>query len=292
MRSSGLIRNIIIALCMLGFAVPMFALTAVVLLNDNTTVTGVIISVTENELLIDPDGPVSMRRVTGSDASYFEVVELGKIFTFPINTQVLSPKVVKPSSSSKSSALWKVPTLYFAPSIGLGGGFHGSKDIDELFTSGLSPLTVEACIGLRAGYRNMLQVEYRFSGRTATVAEDVSMSIGSSQILFKVNPLSFGEDGKNSDTGIFLELGLGSSDSMLDDYNDGWRDGTLTTYGLEIFWMDMGKCLLGVTGGIEYERLKYKILDLGEYGNYSYPTSIGYLRFMFNFYAGFDLGLK
>jgi len=292
MRTGLLIRNILLTICMIGFVLPVLGLTAVVLLNDNTTVTGIILSVTASELLIDPDGPVTMRRITATDASYFEVPELGKIFTFPINTEVLSPKMIKPTRAVGKSGLWKVPTVYIGPSIGLGGGFHGSDDIDELFEGGLSPITVELNLGLRAGYRNMLQMEYRASGRTATVAEDVSMLQSSSQVLFKLNPFSFSESGRNDDVGMFLLFGVGSSSGMLDDYEDGFRDGSLSTFGLEVFWMDMGKCLIGVSGSMEYETLKYKVLDLGDYGNYSYDTSIGYLRFMFNFYAALDLGLK
>jgi hypothetical protein len=295
MKSTGLIRGIFLTFLMTCLTLPMLALTAVVLLHDNTTVTGTIISATADELLIDPDGPVSLRRITSADASYFEVVELSKVFTFPINTSVLSPKTIRPAGSSGAkSALWKVPTLYFAPSIGLGGGFHGSSDIDELFDPGLTPLTVEANLGLRAGYRNIFQLEYRLSSRTATIAETVNMGISSSQVLFKLNPLSFGESGRNSDTGLFLVFGLGSSSSMLDDVNDGYRNGSLKTFGLEYFWVDNGKCLLGFSGSLEYESLKYTILDLDYFDIYygTWDTSIGYLRFMINFYAGFDLGLK
>ncbi len=291
MRLTNYIRASLLIILLLAVTLPMLALTAVVLLHDNSTINGAILSATADELLIDPDGPVSMRRITAADASYFEVVELAKIFTFPINTDVLNQKAIRPKTSTLAgSTLWKVPTLYIAPSIGLGGGLQGSSDIDELFETGMSPESLEANLGLRVGYRNLVQLELRASARTATVS-DVDMSMGSSQVLFKINPLGFGEDGKDDDNGLFFLVGFGSSDAMLDAYEDGFRDGSLSTFGLEYFWIDKSKCVLGVSGSLEYEMLKYKVFDLGDYGSYYLDTSIGYFRCMVNFYAGFDLGL-
>jgi hypothetical protein len=272
-------------------------LTAIINMNDGSLLSGRVLNVGENMIMIDPVGPVTLRNVTNSDAQSFKIQELDRTFTFPIPKDVLKSNLLGKAKKKLNSGSnkWKNPGLYVSGGLGLGVDFPNSKDINELFAPAkLTSFNLDLSANMRIGYRNNAQLEYRASVRDGSIIYDdeidISMSLSSGQVFFKINPFSFSKENENN-YGFFLEYGIGNSHGFLDEYNDGFRDGNINTYGLEFILFDQGTYLLCASMGIEYERIKYKYLDLGD-SSYTLDTSLNCLKFLVHVNFGFNLGVK
>lgn len=99
--------------------------------------------------------------------------------------------------------------------------------------------------GARFGIRNILQIEYRWEsqshhnfGADLGPGEEIEMEIKPKNLwLAKINPLFFLQKGALT---TFLYYGQTSGVEYLDMIGDGWRDGGMKVYGLEVMGLLKG----------------------------------------------------
>ncbi len=188
--------------------------------------------------------------------------------------------------------------IYVAFGVGIGFDIQGSSDFDDLldpYTFGL--FGFDRSLQIKVGFKEFLQAEYRWSWRSGSfmdnedylISEETStidMHHSSKQILLKVNPFAFpgGNDWINK---TYLVYGFGESKGFLDDAGDGFKDGKVTTYGVEVIPIESTNFLVLGSFGIEFETVDYKYFLLENFGgNYEYPTSAWCLKFLFSVGVG------
>jgi len=142
---------------------------------------------------------------------------------------------------------------------GIGIGFFQSSDIENVLP-GLTIINVGFPISgvLRAGYSNIIQVEYRklFAGadhtmetenQFSTTQIEIDTEFDQDDILFKINPLVGGYHSDRSP--FFIVLGMGNVEYK-DDLGDGF-EGNSKTIGVE--WASFkNKSRFLTTYGLKY----------------------------------------
>jgi hypothetical protein len=133
--------------------------------------------------------------------------------------------------------------------------------------------------GARFGIRNILQFEYRWEGKSnhnfgadLGPGEEIEMEIKPKKLwLAKINPLFFLQKGPLT---TFLYYGQTSGVEYLDNTGNGWRDGDMKVYGLELMGL-----LKGFEAGVHVE---YR--DIGFHGllvngeNVAYETKANQIK--------------
>jgi hypothetical protein len=122
--------------------------------------------------------------------------------------------------------------------------------------------------GLRAGFRNIVQIEYRMD---ISYLHDLTMPTGETNhemtntspktYLAKFNPLFWtGDPG----TAWFLVFGLGRDVKYYDKNENGWKKGDMTVLGLEY---DKISRNLEAGASLEYRTVTYNQFDLPDFGS-------------------------
>lgn len=202
---------------------------------------------------------------------------------------------ILPSSVSKLNP----PTgIYLAFGFGIGSVIQGSSDFDDLldpYTFGL--FGFDRSLQIKVGYKEYLQTEYRWSWRNGSFnytddylisgeTSTIEMHHSSEQIFIKVNPFAFA-DGNSLINKTYLVYGFGESKGFLDDVDDGFKDGEVTSYGVEMIPIESKDFLFLGSFGIEYETVDYKYFYLEDFGGaYNHPSSAWCSKFLFSVGVG------
>jgi hypothetical protein len=156
------------------------------------------------------------------------------------------------------------PVIYLHISGGLGFDLMSCPEINDLVTplkGGGLGLNLSA--GLRIGFRNIAQLEYRtdagYLHDFLTPEDDANIEMmhkAPQSLLVKFNPL-FGKG--DPGTAWFLVYGVGRNAKYYDKNDHGWKNGDVTVYGLEF---DKISRTLEVGIGLEYRTVTYGRIDM------------------------------
>lgn len=145
-------------------------------------------------------------------------------------------------------------------------------------------------LGLRVGFRNILQLEYRADYGGApdlyiSKNDDIQMKKSNPKVfLVRLNPVFWLM--KNPFLGLFLVYGEGKDGRYLDQYGYGWRNGDMKIYGLEgqiIFkWISCGI-------GFDYRDWTYSRLTLYGMKSLSIPFQASSWQIFISLGAGFGI---
>ena len=162
-----------------------------------------------------------------------------------------------------------------APAPGIYLHITGSLGLDYMSCPGINDLVtplkggglgLNLSAGLRLGFRNIVQLEYRLDSSYLhdflEPANDANIEMTNktpTTLLVKFNPLFANSDPK---TAWFLVFGVGRNAKYVDKNDDGWKKGDMTVYGLE--YDKITRSLeLGVS--VEYRTVTYGQLEMPAY---------------------------
>lgn len=194
----------------------------------------------------------------------------------------------------------QVEYFYVHGEIGLGFDVYNSSDIEALFAEDLKVNSIGFPFhyGIRGGFRNIAQIEYRKYSTSAhnigtggfvngqIVGVSVPMKLKATDILFKVNPFFWGwkkpTNGRPAKC-LFLIVGKGDM-TYRDNINEGF-DGSGIIYGLE--WAGISKYVsFGI--GATYQNITY---DKARLFATNFTSDLKASRFMMYMSLGLGYGM-
>ncbi|MCB5247878.1 MAG: hypothetical protein PHD87_04205 [Candidatus Cloacimonetes bacterium] len=236
--------------------------------------------------------------------SFFHESDRQELFIFPLSGEELMR--VKTKMQYLDRDYIQNVGLYITVGFGSGQGFQSSYDINEFFDipgvefgRGVWHWDLVGCFG----YRNIAQVEGRFSYRNSRMKYEGETVVGmrhtSWQAMARINPNITNWGFRRKPFDVYLVYGIGRSPGyMIPELDAGFVDGKVNTYGLYIGGpsaelideVNTGNSFLILLGGfsLEYEKVTYRKIDYsdGGIGDLAKPISVGCLKFLLNFQLG------